>query len=182
LDRGHHRLDNGYVDLEPVAWNRGRQPSDTERLDERQRHQRPTRRIRPLGAHKHRQVRGAVVVEVVVVSVVAVVAAKVPCRLSAIGAVDLRVHRHDTRETAAAAVRAQKPTHFPEDVGQTYRRPAIQRVHRVVPRTLGEHGDYRFGGRVQSAVVVGHERFASVLRGHVIRRQGEHDGVDVRLL
>jgi len=159
-DRGHHRLDDGDVDLEPVTVDRGPQTPDTERLDERHRRQRPAFHIRPLGVHEHGQRR---LVEVAVV--VAVVAA--------VG-VDLRVHGHDAHGTAAAAVRAQKPTHLPDDVGPTDRRPAVQRVHRVVPRPLTEHVDHRLGGRVQPAVVVGGERSARFLRGHVTRRQGEH--------
>lgn len=179
LDSGRHRLDDGDVDLEPVAVDRGPQTPDSERLDERHRRQRPARHIRPFGAHEHCQVWVVVVVvvvEVVVVTaVVAVVAAKVLCRPSAAAVgVDLRVHRHDAHGTAAAAVRAQKPTHLPADVGQTDRRPTVQRVHRVVPRPLAEHADHRFGGHVQSAVVVGGERFARFLSGHVTRRQGEH--------
>lgn len=182
LDRGRHRLDDGDVDLEPVAVDRGPQTPNAERLDERHRRQRPERHIRPLGAHEHRQVWVVVVVEVVVVTaVVAVVAAEVLCLPSATDVgVDLRVHRHDAHGTAAAAVRAQKPTHLPADVGQTDRRPAVQRVHRVVPRPLTEHADHRFGGRVQSAIVVGGERFARFLSGHVTRRQGEHAvGIDI---
>jgi len=178
LDRGHHRFDDGDVDLEPVTVDGGPRTPDAERLDERHRSQRPARHVRPLGAHEHGQGRFVVVVDVVVVitAVVAVVADEILlCRpsASAVG-VDLRVHRHDAHGTAAAAVRAQKPTHLSDDVGPTDRGPAVQRVHRVVPRPLTEHVDHRFGGRVQPAVVVGGERLARFLRGHVTRRQGEH--------
>jgi len=183
LDRGHHRLDDGNVDLEPVTVDGGPQTPDAERLDERHRRQRPARHIRPLGAHEHGQRRFVLVVGVgaVVAAVVAVVAAEVLlCRPSAMAVgVDLRVHRHDAHGTAAAAVRAQKPPDLPDDVGPTDRRPTVQRVHRVVPRPLAEHVDHRFGGRVQPAVVVGGERFSRFLRGHVARRQGEHYAVGV---
>lgn len=175
IDDGHHRLDHCDVDLEPVTVDGGPQTPDPERLDERHRRQRPARHIRPLGAHEHGQ-RRFVEVGAVVAAVVAVVAAEVlPGRPSAMAVgVDLRVHRQDAHGTAAAAVRAQKPAHLPDDVGPTDRRPTVQRVHRVVPRPLAEHVDHRFGGRVQPAVVVGGERFSRFLRGHVARRQGEH--------